>query len=300
MLYRGTWNNKRDYSIEGSRRAREAAMIIKRQFVTQGGPDRLVEKMRVGAAEILRRKLVAMQQRIFDSKRPPQTGEWISVEIEAFVPMGKLDGIVAAIRKAGIVEYVTIKNDGSLHATQNGVVGKEFVVSFPKGEPINLAKLCYILREAKCSVNKTCGLHIHFDMRTKTSRQVAFIGKRVAKCVPGLKMMLPVSRRNNNFCRRDISIRGDRYAFVNTTAYARHQTLEIRGHSGTINFKKIVNWIGILQCIMNARLPKALTIATMDDLLNAVRFPTELAGYMRARVAEFATDTAEESLTEVA
>lgn len=300
-MYRLSWSAYPNMSFEGRNIAFDLAARIKKAVrVSSSVADVFQQKAMMGAQEYLRNRLTQLSRRVYDNKRPPQTGEWVSVEIECFVPRLELEAIAIAVRKAGLVEYVTIKNDGSLHGAGDEYIGKEYVVSFPKDNPRNLAALCAILKDKKARVNKTCGLHVHFDMRTKTSRQATFIGKRVARCVPALKAMLPMSRRNNQFCRQDISSRGERYAFVNTTAYRRHQTLEIRGHSGTTSFTKIINWIGVLQCIMNSRLPKDATFQTMDDVLRVVHFPAQLVSYIRDRVATFTTETAEEAASEAA
>ena len=129
-------------------------------------------------------------------------------------------------------------------------------------------------------VNRSCGLHVHFNSLEFNARQVAMIALVYKKFEEMLKGMMPKSRQNSNWCRdmsldysELLSIREeqdliDRYyemmgSYPNTDKYndARycginihsryfHGTIEFRLHSGTINREKITNWIKILNKIV--------------------------------------------------
>lgn len=210
--------------------------------------------------------------RIFSNKSPFSDDEWLSVEIECIIPNQNIENVTRDIAKsfkrAGISRHVTIKDDGSLYADCNRCesrddscecgddsevndAGKEFVVSFPIDRFDILKTACDILNdEYNVYINNSCGLHVHFDFRKYSSRQAIAKAKRLVPWVSHLKKMLPMSRRSNQFCRHDISTNGDRYSFINTLAYDRHKTIEIRGHSGTTNYSKIYSWIMILKLLM--------------------------------------------------
>ena len=113
-------------------------------------------------------------------------------------------------------------------------------------------------------VNRDCGLHVHVDARDLTVPDVLNIVKRYHKFESKIDAIMPNSRRNSNnrfcnsmaeFTRRNRELEtytdvarmcgrvDDRYYKVNLCSYNRHNTVEFRQHSGTVNATKAVNWI---------------------------------------------------------
>lgn len=260
---------------------------------------------------------------VFKDKRPDATnlGNWLSIEIELLMPNKAAEAtFVSFVRKSGYMKAVTIKDDGSIkrrqcecdtqhddegneiedahdddcQADERTAYGREIVITFQDGDWALIKALCDKLNKIGCKVNKSCGLHVHFDMRhITTARKVSVIAQRVAKVVPALKQMLPASRQDNEYCSRVINRHSDsdnsrygRYAFVNVKAYERHQTLEIRGHSGTTDANKIINWIKILRIVMAK--PNRSAIATVQAMIEKFNFDAELQTYMLSRQAKFA------------
>ena len=262
-----------------------------------------------------REKIKQLAQMIYQDKSPENIdlGKWISVEIECLFWNPNAETVfVSHIRKMGKGKFVTIKQDGSIrqneemppcgctkdddgyierHTCQYRPTPREIVITFKDGDWAFIKDLCAKLRELKTHVNKTCGLHVHFDCRHLKAAQVTTIGKRVAQAVPALKQILPASRSNNRFCVTDINShrsrngREDRYSFVNLMSYERHKTLEIRGHSGTIDGTKIVNWIRILQKIMLKRNRKPIT--TASEMVSFFAFEPDLVRYVSKRFDKF-------------
>jgi hypothetical protein len=265
-----------------------------------------------------KQKLQELARLIYDTsnkKAPPveDLGRWLSVEIECiFQNKAAESEFVLYIRKNGWTRFVTIKDDqsirprdrdhnceenydedGNLVECQNcnrEAFGREIVFSFKFGEWEFVKGICGKLNELKCEVNKSCGLHVHFDCRNITSRKVSTIGKHVAMAVPALKLILPPSRANNRFCQQiinksDSTDGNDRYAFVNVASYQRHQTLEIRGHSGTTDGNKIINWIKMLKTIMNT--PHKNEVSTLEQLLTTYEFEDEVVEYIKKRHEKF-------------
>jgi len=167
-------------------------------------------------------------------------------------------------------------------------------------------------------VNNTCGLHVHFDMRVirnaqgellsgiDAEKQVKQYGQRLARCVPALKMMLPKSRRNNFFCQQAINelpratdkqlpvgvIDKERYSFINMKSYRRFETLEVRGHSGTLNADKILNWIALCEKIMMTRIrhkSETHEIRNPLELIKIYKLDDKLAQYVMDRFVGFNT-----------
>ena len=175
-----------------------------------------------------------------------------------------------------------------------------------------LRKVCAVLKEAGIKVNKSCGLHIHFDaqdLNLETWKNLFF---NYAAFEPKIDAMLPESRRgaNNHFCQsikqirtlnRKISLSTDlrsltnniagtsRYFKLNIQSYWRHQTVEFRQHSGTIEFEKISNWIKIgAQMIDFSRAQRARTGS--DAEFRAMLQPEQFT-YAQQRTEKFARAT---------
>lgn len=252
-------------------------------------------------------KIKELEQIIYDeSKRPPDEfkGLWRSVEFEAiFTDEKMLQEFVSACRVKGLAKYVTVKKDNSLRSDEDDpttekhgkALCKEVCVTYKAGDPkIGENIVRYVceqmdspaLREmqmkrigrdvGRAYVNNTCGLHVHFDMRVvpgatttqEIEKQVKKYGERLARAVPALKMLLPKSRRNNQFCLNVINelpkanampmpnggIDKDRYSFINLKSYRRFETIEVRGHSGTLNADKVLNWTALCEKIMTTRI----------------------------------------------
>lgn len=267
-----------------------------RESMRSTGTDKLMDKLvrygnegRWGYAT--RQKLA---QVIYESKRPDASdfGEWVSVEIECvFKTEQSEQTFVSQIRSNGCSKYVTVKSDSSIRALPSdgeGAYGREIIVSFKKKEPQVLMTVCQALNSVSATVNKSCGLHVHFDMRHVThGKTLGTAARRIAQVVPALKQMLPASRRDNQYCSRTInSLKdGSRYSFVNMQSFTKHKTLEIRGHSGTIDGNKIFNWISLLDLIMKT--PNQKEVNTIPELLAAFRLPANLSNYVMHRYIKF-------------
>lgn len=247
---------------------------------------------------------------VFDTSKTPQgfEGDWLSVEIECFFASEKrVESFAKQVRALGLSKLVTIKNDASLNpheATCDGSenedgecscgiesIGKEIIVSFRKSNHNPLFQVCEILNKLGCWVNRTCGLHVHFDMRGVSSRTVTLSAARLGYCVPALKTMLPKSRRNNRFCQEPINSRrgGSRYAFVNTHSIAKHGTLEVRGHSGTTDAEKISKWIALCIGIMQCKAIKS-SIDSLDVVLHLINPSSVIREYCLERRAKFSPE----------
>jgi hypothetical protein len=126
---------------------------------------------------------------------------------------------------------------------------------------------------AGCSTDKSCGLHVHVDASNLSGASVVNVLRRHARWEPTIDQMVPSHRRNNSYA---TSVQGDaeaaesylrsnptagaaiicgrfteRYRKLNVSAYVRHNTLEFRQHSGTIDGTKIANWIMFCVAFVN-------------------------------------------------
>lgn len=127
----------------------------------------------------------------------------------------------------------------------------------------SLRGVCEALNEIGAEVNKSTGLHIHFDARGISEKHFCRIVKNYRRVEKAIDSFMPESRQGNNnyycgslqgeeiddICTRDGLIQHleSRYYKVNVQAFRRHGTIEFRQHSGTTDFTKIERWIFFLR-----------------------------------------------------
>ena len=197
----------------------------------------------------------------------------VGVEVECMVP--DEDGIASP-------ENWVNCSDGSISSI-SGYSGVE-MVSYPANSVALLGNISNIIEWRDtygAIVNKSCGLHIHFNSLDMTAREVAHIGIVYNHFQEMLKEMMPNSRQDSNWC-KDFTLdsrtlrnvddeetlinlyyeymmgsvpstdkyNDARYCALNIHSRYYHGSLEFRLHSGTISKVKILNWIQILNCIV--------------------------------------------------
>lgn len=216
------------------------------------------------------------------------------IEIEGY---GVASGLLARkLREAGIECYTEsynhntrghwkIVHDGSL----SGANTFEIVSPILEGQEgiEQVRKVCEVLEGCNVKINKSCGLHVHFDATNITVEHTKNILKNYGAYEEQIDSFLPISRRanNNTYCKsvkrilpdieqattiqRIAQIMGSRYFKINLQSYTRHNTIEFRQHSGTVEFEKISNWIIFLHNLVSysiSNLPLQTEEITIESL----------------------------------
>jgi putative amidoligase enzyme len=210
---------------------------------------------------------------------------------EDFIP-----SVIWAIKSLKI-KNVQVVSDGSLDAKENSddYFGLEIKVLTRVGDMANLRQVCEFLSEKGAIVNKTCGLHVHLDARPmKVAEGVvgasSALTERLERSLVFLKAMLPKSRiENNPMCEDGVSREDedgeiDRYHMINTASYAKHRTIEVRMHSGTVSLEKISNWVLLLDAIKRAPEVKS---SNVDAWYASLDLSLPLRAYVTNRMAKF-------------
>ena len=162
----------------------------------------------------------------------------IGVEIECLKPAG---------RKVDIPIWSRAKTDGSIRPQPN-TEGVEYAILIKRSElEHRLHRFCGLISDHR--VNTSCGLHVHIDCRGRTEDDVRKIAKRMTAWMIALKEFVPESRRNNTDYAALSFSETNRYRAVNFTAFKKYKTLEIRLHSGTVDYTKIIAWIRLCELL---------------------------------------------------
>lgn len=241
-------------------------------------PDRINQRnsRTIGTASS-NRQLEAVALQAF---RLPTFNRQFGVEIEFFGTKTKRT-LMNKLRAKGIEvqserynhqlrTHWKITTDSSINPSRG--TGMEIVSPILKGADglEQLRRVCEALKEWGGLINKSCGLHIHFDAANFQLQTWKNLYKNYITCEGTIDSMMPNSRRanSNTYCKsllarlntksnafrkidQATNVEGiskvianrSRYHKVNAESYFRHKTVEFRQHSGTINYDKISNWI---------------------------------------------------------
>lgn len=129
---------------------------------------------------------------------------------------------------------------------------------------VELKKVCQVLANLGCTVNSTCGLHIHHDALECGLETVVNLHELYKRFESEIDKMMPRSRRGDagNYCHSLQGMNSEQYAIspsfqgryfkLNFVSFEKYGTVEFRHHSGTVEFEKISNWVEITQALIRA------------------------------------------------
>jgi hypothetical protein len=193
-------------------------------------------------------------------------------------------GVYAAV--AGYSHNVTANWKIVIDASVMG--GYELVSPILKGDAgiEELRNVCDVLNRLGCNVNRTCGLHVHHDIRDLEESAVVNLFKSYAKSEAGIDSMLPSSRRGagpqhiKSLRNRGISAVSTmsalrhaldtRYVKLNLESYWRQGTVEFRHHSGSVDFEKISNWVYLTQRMVERSVAGEFGHSNFATMLNSL------------------------------
>lgn len=268
--------------------------------VNLGGGNKFKYKLQAGchsvSGDILRFKLAKGKPSVLSAKVPTTKDNHIGIEVE-FVCKENASTLGLKLMVAGLGEWCHLKQDGSVRdESGSGYHSHELTVCVPEHKMEEVVdKICSILNEAGSKVNKTCGFHVHLDMR-KRAREICFANLVSSQGI--MYAMQPIARRDNRFCKKTSSKnleevlldRGDgnqRYIGVNPHSLGKYNTLEIRIHTGTTNANKIKNWINLLIGIVNAPEVVAEEPKKAEQAGKLFNLKTEVVEYIKSRIEKF-------------
>jgi hypothetical protein len=300
------FHNSRINAIKGvrmllrkARESRKAKKILTRRLYLKNDVieikivDGFWDKESVKMA-LSRRKLAEF----FNAKTPKTLEKHVGVELEFLSKLSRdeLSFKILKLNKLWLSEYVNFGTDGSISVNEEFRYGIEARVLAPQDKIEYVIKeLCEALGD-DVSINKSCGFHVHLDMR---ERDVEKSFWNLVTCQKLLFDMQPSSRKNNTYCKKTIGKvfmykSGSRYKAINKESYRTKRTLEVRLHSGTVNFEKINNFVNLLIRIVDSdkieRAPR-----TRQKLYEKLNLPLNLRMYIEKRIELFKNDALTEN-----
>lgn len=227
-----------------------------------------------------------------DRKVPLTADKYIGIELEFFSKLDR-DALGLLLYRTGLAKQLTLKGDGSIRPEDKLPHAHELCILAKESEYEDVVKkVCIVLEKAGSKVNKSCGMHVHLDMRNR-NRETAFANLVSSQNI--LYAMNPASRleesNGQRYCAYTRSRRMDqqtnRYHGINGQAFRTHQTIECRIHSGTFQPRKIINWVRLLLYIVNREQPVARSSSKLRGFVKQFNLPMDLAEYIVERIKKF-------------
>jgi hypothetical protein len=143
--------------------------------------------------------------------------------------------------------YTRVVSDGSIRTTISGHTPAEIRILLNRATfDQRLTRVCKALAAAGFATNRSCGLHVHLDARHLDMSTRTKIQRIITRWLALLIELVPLSRRENSYCKLDL--RSGRYCAVSVQTGGKN-TIEVRLHSATIDQTKITMWIRLLELL---------------------------------------------------
>lgn len=293
-----TFQRKLRSLIKKERSSRKSISIESQEV--KGGKLTKVGGVHTKAREVEKVFEIFLKNAFKIEKKPiDKKAKYIGLELE-LIYSGNYELLEQLMMKERLHNEVTIHRDDSVRPCHNtGYTGLEITV-LVKEE--NLERVCTKLQsifenpEIDAYANRSCGLHVHMDMRNRDHKS-AF--KNLVRVQDVLRGSQPRGRINNIHCKpnafdefkiiNDRGDRFDRYFVINPNAYEKFNTLEVRVHEGTICSENIINWVRFLVSVADHKgeIPVGKYRLAREILELGVSIPKESIDYIDSRVSKF-------------
>lgn len=239
-------------------------------------------------------------------------GRRFGVEMELIFPRGTTAATIsAALRNAGLSGW-NVTTDCSLHDRNGRGIGYEIISPILAGEDgiEQVRTAARTLRSIGATPNRTCGMHVHHEIRDLGLDGVKRLYRSWANNQSVIDGLVAPSRRpgahESRYCNsvtdaearvveaaRDLrTIRhGGKFKALNLSYVGSRGTIEIRQHQGTCDPEKIVSWVRFGQGLIDAAAEGVVVERStrMRDFLGAIgeRLDETARTFLLGRTVEF-------------
>lgn len=240
---------------------------------------------------------------IKEHKAPKTPDNYVGIEIEMLSPKS-IEAMNKEFVKARLHRIANIGTDGSIRVDTGGFNPMELRLCIPERDIETVLKqVCEVLRKNDCYANRSCGMHVHIDMR---NRDPELCYKNFFKVQNIMLNVQPVSRRSNQYCmpntKETVKLKdfdgcgGDdtRRRVINTQAYNKksdgkvaNRTIEIRVHEGATKYKAIINWVKFLVATASLKTELPKVINDTKELRAAQYLDESIVANLDERIEEY-------------
>jgi hypothetical protein len=242
------------------------------------------------------------------------------IELELICPSefyNRVEDAMQALKKVDVTGDGSIRDTGYNHSGMELRIG---VLGF-QGMERKISKVCKILNDNDCTVNNSCGFHLHMsNKRFQSHKYIKRIIHTWLAIEDVMVSLQPRSRLNNSYCLRLLArhIAGDslenlpvkksalieklgginRYHTLNLASLALHGTIENRLHSATLDKNKIMSWVKLQRAffdyclteynpeVVNTLLKTPVSINKVDDVFKLFKLDEQLTSFYKTRLHE--------------
>jgi hypothetical protein len=237
--------------------------------------------------------------------RPVTDARYIGIEMEMGIKCDRAH-LATLFGEAALHGQVMIKSDGSINSLPSGYEAVELNLCAPHDiidSVVDRVTAILARDDVKAVANKSCGLHVHLDVRGKPMADTQAGFDRLMSIQSILYGMQPKSRQDNTYCLKAKTrsiVRGvSRYQGLNAQSIWKYSTVEVRLHSGTTDATKVKNWVELLTRVFYSdRVAPQRALRKLDSLPKYFNVPTRLMEYVVERTRKFANATEESTAVE--
>lgn len=233
---------------------------------------KIKQKYKVLRSKKMGAKLALMNPLPAKAKKPTSVKPHVGIELEFVSPYDK-KALAQLFKGTGLERYINLKEDVSVDHRYWGKSLKHKLADYFAHEISLLIKedemdivhrvIEILNNQALAKVNKTCGVHVHLDMRNRN------VEDSYTNLVESQKWLFKLNpeRRKNYFC-KPVKIKDFNHAVkkylsrdgflvrshsINPHSFAKFKTLEVRLHRGSLDSERIVQWTKLLIKIVEGR-----------------------------------------------
>lgn len=258
----------------------------------------LNRKLNKGSSPTKKSKLLPLIRDIFKVKKPRTDQlDYLGLELELFW-LKKSGAIEVVLNRFN--DFIDITTDASLSIDDNNYQPYEIRVCLPEvSYKVRLKELLDALVGAGAIVNRTCGGHVHFDMRkrdVKVCYANLFASRPLINKLVSPERLDSSSSSPGRYCIQnkyrdfdkeqehlDGSSRERRRTAFNIEAYSKHKTLEVRIKEGSLDYNEITGWIDTLLNIIS--LKTKASVITVQSFLTKYCTNKNAAEYVARKTA---------------
>ena len=161
------------------------------------------------------------------------------------------------VAENALKQFGQVKGDGSLRPENDDEWGAELTTYATNGDALfeNVEHATSIIRDGYGHVNRSCGFHVHLDMRAESKVAQRNIWRAWYATERTILSAVPESRRRNEYCHsvHHLPLKlshaiGDsnRYNTLNPRALSKFGSFEVRVHQGSLQSKRLIGWLTFL------------------------------------------------------
>jgi hypothetical protein len=249
----------------------------------------------INAGQLLEFYRLSLRDCLNQTKKPTDpNANYVGIEVE-FIYTGNDKALRDELIKNKLHKNVRIEGDGSLRACHNSNYSTAELQIIAKTTEVEsvMNRLQKVMDNPSIDgyANRSCGTHVHLDMR---HRDHVLVFKNLVRIQDILRGCQPIGRLKNTHCKPNKSdVFGDdsnRYLVVNPNSFSKHNTVEVRIHEGTVDAESIINWVKFLDSIASTTQEIPVNkFKTTQELVMAtnIEIPVNSMNYVDSRIKRF-------------